>query len=569
MPFGAGQPGWVLEGLRDGAVFLIWKEERTVTPAEHRARSSVTAASRRKPYRETTFHVQVAWKGADGRWEGPPSQPVMGATVEKGTKAELKRIQREAIAWVERTPWLQESALDAARAVALSVLAEKRPSGAALAKARLAARQASRKRARMSKGGFMDPVQFAAALEGKVKIGGRYYKAGKEAIDAVRALLDAADSPRRKARLRQMLARQKRLTPAKVRASVRGKRPRKVDESLREADEDVDTLIELMSMKDELLAGTLSPREATRRARALGGDLDPLDRMWVETVLKAAAMMTAWEKLSRRRPKGLHLRGKRGQQYFVARSVRPDAPASRPWQLSYGDDVKRRDRPGKVFAMFGHDYHPSVRDAFVAAWEQDGGPLKVIDVAESSVELTLARLIAEGHLHEVSFAAAVPFELKDRQGFFSVGDTDYRVTLAGPTSWMREIVFEGRPQGGRWTMGLTGTGSPVKVLSTVVSVVRAYMKQHPGIGAFLFTAAGRGRARLYDRMMRMFAKRLGWVASSDTEEGRGTYSIAADERLLSKAKMRTKLMGFKRGVSMARHSKGRRRSPREKLRTKL
>jgi hypothetical protein len=149
--------------------------------------------------------------------------------------------------------------------------------------------------------------------------------------------------------------------------------------------DNADVLVQLMGMKDALLAGTLQPQVAIRQAKALGGSVDPFDKLWVDVVIEAAEMMAEWVKIERRRPKGLHLRGKRGQQYFITRSARGDAPASRPWQLSHGDDVQRRDGPGKVFMPFGHDYHSSVRDAFIAAWD-DGGPLQVLDIAESLAE---------------------------------------------------------------------------------------------------------------------------------------------------------------------------------------
>ena len=107
------------------------------------------------------------------------------------------------------------------------LLCEGRPSGAALAVARRRAREASRTRAKDSRGGFMDPTAFAAALEGKVKVAGRYYKAGKEALDAINRAIENADSPRRRDRLRKQRVRIQKLTPGKLRASVRGKRPRK------------------------------------------------------------------------------------------------------------------------------------------------------------------------------------------------------------------------------------------------------------------------------------------------------------------------------------------------------
>jgi hypothetical protein len=110
-----------------------------------------------------------------------------------------------------------------------SSLDEKRPSGLALGKMRVAARQASRTRAKMAKNKRMDPMHYAMALQGRVRVGSNYYAAGKEAIDAVRALIGAAESPKRKARLRKLLAKVKRLTPSQVRASVRGKRPRRQD----------------------------------------------------------------------------------------------------------------------------------------------------------------------------------------------------------------------------------------------------------------------------------------------------------------------------------------------------
>lgn len=137
---------------------------------------------------------------------------------------------------VYRTEDVADSLLIASRSTSLlaasvqrtssKVIAEARPTGAALARARAAARKASRTRARMSKGNRIDPEQYANALQGKVRVGSKYYLAGKEAIDAVMALIAQADSPRRKERLRKLLARVKKMTPSSVRASVRGKRPR-------------------------------------------------------------------------------------------------------------------------------------------------------------------------------------------------------------------------------------------------------------------------------------------------------------------------------------------------------
>ena len=150
------------------------------------------------------------------------------------------------------------------------------------------------------------------------------------------------------------------------------------------ADAELDNLTALMDMKDALLRGDLRPNDAIKRAKAIGSAIGAFDKIWVETVLSTAAMLIEWEKIERRRPKGLHLRGKRGQQLFITKSARSDAPSNRPWQLSNGDDVKLRDGSKKFF-MFGHNYQPSIRAAFIDAWEENG-PLKVLDIAESLEE---------------------------------------------------------------------------------------------------------------------------------------------------------------------------------------
>jgi len=157
-------------------------------------------------------------------------------------------------------------------------------------------------------------------------------------------------------------------------------------------DDEFDALTELMDMKDALLAGTLRPHDAVRRVKGMAGAVGAFDKIWEGIVLNTAKMLIEWEKIARRRPKGLHLQGKRTQQFFIHKTTRGDAPSNRPWQLSHGDDVQRRDGPGKVFMPFGHSYKASIRDAFIAAWEDDG-PLKVLDIAESLEEA--AALIAE------------------------------------------------------------------------------------------------------------------------------------------------------------------------------
>ena len=140
---------------------------------------------------------------------------------------------------------------------------------------------------------------------------------------------------------------------------------------------------ELSQMRKDILAGRRKAAEV----------LAFIDSKWTPAEVKADSMLPSmrrfvegrvvWDRERLDRVKrGIAVKTARGDIRYIARSVRGDAPSGKPWQLTRGA------MRGGVFEPHGHDNHPSMKAAFLDAWDWDG-PLEIIDIVEAR------RLVAE------------------------------------------------------------------------------------------------------------------------------------------------------------------------------
>ena len=78
--------------------------------------------------------------------------------------------------------------------------------------------------------------------------------------------------------------------------------------------------------------------------------------------------------------------------------------------------------------------------------------------------------------------------------------------------------------------GMTSTGDEVKVMSTVLAIIRNFMQRNPDIKIMRFTATHKepSRMRLYDRMVKNLSQ--GWIYGvMDTEAGNRVYTLVKSE----------------------------------------
>jgi hypothetical protein len=57
---------------------------------------------------------------------------------------------------------------------------------------------------------------------------------------------------------------------------------------------------------------------------------------------------------------------------------------------------------------------------------------------------------------------------------------------------------------------LTGKGGASQVFATVIEAVKKFVKEHPKVTTFTFTAEEKSRAKMYDTITKRVAKQLGW-----------------------------------------------------------
>jgi len=141
---------------------------------------------------------------------------------------------------------------------------------------------------------------------------------------------------------------------------------------------------ELSQMRKDVVAGR-------RKASEI---LAFIDARWTPSEVKSDMMLPSmhnwaegrvvWdrEKLDKVR-NGIAVKTAGGDVRYITRSVRGDAPAGKPWQLTRGS------MHGGSFVPHGHDNHSSMKAAFLDAWDWDG-PLKIIDIVEAARGVTEA-----------------------------------------------------------------------------------------------------------------------------------------------------------------------------------
>jgi hypothetical protein len=152
-------------------------------------------------------------------------------------------------------------------------------------------------------------------------------------------------------------------------------------------------------------------------------------------------------------------------------------------------------------------------------------------IGESLADVMEAAL---DELEEVSFTAATPVAWSGEVATFKVDDSEYRVVMRGPP-WFREVMFQARVGDGSWTLGLTGLGNPIRVLSSVVGAIVEYLKHNPMTRALMFTAKGGSRAKVYARMLSIFTKQQGWRYTEKVDADSGVFIVAADDATMGKA----------------------------------
>lgn len=113
----------------------------------------------------------------------------------------------------------------------------------------------------------------------------------------------------------------------------------------------------------------------------------------------------------------------------------------------------------------------------------------------------------------------------EAEATFVVGDIQYKFYAysEGPESTRWEIEFkieEGGPRGNRY--GITGTGNSAQVMSTVVSILREFLKKYQGrVTQLVFSAKEGSRRALYARMV----QRL--LPTWKLEQGGRDFSVTA------------------------------------------
>jgi len=111
---------------------------------------------------------------------------------------------------------------------------------------------------------------------------------------------------------------------------------------------------------------------------------------------------------------------------------------------------------------------------------------------------------------------------------FKVGNETYTISLnknvtlsspRDPGKWISgkgvyELTFSLRNEEGRSKMGIEGTGNAAKVLSIVSNAVFDFVKNNK-VDTIGFTSGESSRTRLYDRLTKLWADKLGWKHESE------------------------------------------------------